>query len=43
MTEEELFNSMLTEMTEGCVEAPNVKCGFIGEIASAWPITGRGT
>lgn len=39
MTEEEMFNSMVTEMTLGCTDYPKVKCGFIGEVASAWPIT----
>ncbi|KAJ1529238.1 hypothetical protein ONE63_006040 [Megalurothrips usitatus] len=39
MSEEEMFNSMVTELTEGCHEYPAVKCGFIGEVASAWPIT----
>ncbi|CAH2090791.1 unnamed protein product [Euphydryas editha] len=35
---EDLYNHMLTELTEGCEGYPSVKAGFIGEIASVWPI-----
>lgn len=40
MKEEALYNSMVTEMTEGCIDYPSVKCGFIGEVGSVWPVTG---
>lgn len=39
-TEEELYNHMVKELTEGCIDYPSVKAGFIGEIASVWPIKG---
>ncbi|XP_034249928.1 phosphotriesterase-related protein [Thrips palmi] len=39
MREEELYNSIITEMTVGCIDYPSVKCGFIGEVGSVWPIT----
>ncbi|CAH2090788.1 unnamed protein product [Euphydryas editha] len=35
---EDLYNHMLTELTEGCEGYRFVKAGFIGEIASVWPI-----
>ncbi|XP_028174628.1 phosphotriesterase-related protein [Ostrinia furnacalis] len=35
---EELYNHMLNELTAGCVEKPDVKAGFMGEIASVWPL-----
>ncbi|XP_050665871.1 phosphotriesterase-related protein isoform X1 [Leptidea sinapis] len=35
---EDLYNLMLTELTEGCIDNPIVKAGFVGEIASVWPI-----
>ncbi|XP_041986889.1 phosphotriesterase-related protein [Aricia agestis] len=37
-TEEALYNHMLKELTEGCIDNPSVKAGFMGEIASVWPI-----
>ncbi|CAH2090787.1 unnamed protein product [Euphydryas editha] len=37
-TKEDLYNHMLTELTEGCEDYQSVKTGFIGEIASVWPI-----
>ncbi|KAK3921547.1 Phosphotriesterase-related protein [Frankliniella fusca] len=39
MSEEDMFNSMVSEMTVGCADYPSVKCGVIGEVASDWPIT----
>lgn len=36
-----MFNSMVAELTEGCLDFPDVKCGFIGEVGSVWPITGN--
>ncbi|CAH4032902.1 unnamed protein product [Pieris brassicae] len=35
---EDLYNHMLKELTEGCVDYPSVKAGVMGEIASVWPI-----
>lgn len=40
MKEEELYDTMVTELTVGCIDYPSVKCGFIGEVGSVWPITG---
>ncbi|XP_038223492.1 phosphotriesterase-related protein [Zerene cesonia] len=37
-TTEDMYNHMLKEFTEGCVDYPTVKAGFLGEIASVWPI-----
>ncbi|CAG4946587.1 unnamed protein product [Parnassius apollo] len=37
-TKEELYNHMLKELTEGCVDYPTVKAGVVGEIASVWPL-----
>ncbi|KAE8739689.1 hypothetical protein FOCC_FOCC014783 [Frankliniella occidentalis] len=39
LSEEDMFNSMVTEMTQGSADYPSVKCGVIGEVASDWPIT----
>ncbi|XP_063244923.1 phosphotriesterase-related protein isoform X2 [Bacillus rossius redtenbacheri] len=39
MSQEDIFNVIITEMTEGCLEDSTVKCGFIGEVASDWPIS----
>ncbi|KYN37020.1 Phosphotriesterase-related protein [Trachymyrmex septentrionalis] len=38
MTKEEMYNLMCKELEEGCVEYPEVKAGFIGEVGSNWPI-----
>ncbi|CAH0584518.1 unnamed protein product [Chrysodeixis includens] len=35
---EEMYKDMLDELTVGCADAPNIKAGFMGEIASVWPI-----
>jgi len=40
MTKEEMYNLMCKELEEGCVEYPEVKAGFIGEVGSNWPIEG---
>lgn len=37
---EDMYNHMLKELTEGCVEAPEIKAGFMGEIGSVWPLRG---
>ncbi|KAK0180247.1 hypothetical protein PV327_005912 [Microctonus hyperodae] len=39
LQEESMYNLMLKELTEGCVNYPEVKAGFIGEVGSSWPIT----
>jgi hypothetical protein len=31
---------MVNELTTGCVDQPDVKCGFIGEVGSGWPLHG---
>ncbi|KAL0112032.1 hypothetical protein PUN28_013328 [Cardiocondyla obscurior] len=38
MTEENMYNLMRKELEENCVEASDVKAGFIGEVGSTWPI-----
>ncbi|XP_046968538.1 phosphotriesterase-related protein [Vanessa cardui] len=37
-TKENLYDHMLKELTEGCEDYPAVQAGFIGEIASVWPL-----
>ncbi|XP_012284911.1 phosphotriesterase-related protein [Orussus abietinus] len=36
--QEKMFDFMRKEMTEGCIESPDVKAGFVGEVGSSWPI-----
>ncbi|XP_060802496.1 phosphotriesterase-related protein [Amyelois transitella] len=36
--EEEMYDRMLKDFTEGFEEDSSVKAGFLGEIASAWPL-----
>ncbi|CAH0730025.1 unnamed protein product, partial [Brenthis ino] len=36
-SQEDMYNHMSKELLEGC-ESLNVKAGFIGEVASVWPI-----
>jgi hypothetical protein len=31
---------MVNELKTGCVDQPDVKCGFIGEVGSGWPLHG---
>lgn len=38
---EDVYNHMLEELTKGCVKHPEIKAGFMGEIASVWPIRGK--
>ncbi|XP_025152386.1 phosphotriesterase-related protein [Harpegnathos saltator] len=38
-TEEEMYNVMHTELQKGCIDYPEIKAGFIGEVGSSWPIT----
>lgn len=40
MTKEEMYNVMHKELEESCLECPDVKAGFIGEVGSTWPIEG---
>lgn len=40
-SQEDLYNHMLKELVQGCVDMPTVKAGFVGEIASVWPIKGN--
>jgi phosphotriesterase-related protein len=35
---EKLADIMRTEQTEGCLEAPGIRCGLIGEIGCSYPI-----
>ncbi|XP_076638671.1 phosphotriesterase-related protein [Colletes latitarsis] len=37
LSKEEMYNVMLREMTIGCIECPDVRTGFIGEVGSTWP------
>lgn len=40
MTVEEMINLYTNDITEGVnVEGEKIKCGFIGEVGSVWPIT----
>ncbi len=38
---EKLAEVMRTEQLEGCLEAPEIKCGLIGEIGCSYPIHSR--
>lgn len=38
-----MYNFMLTELTVQCVEHQGIKCGFIGEVGSSWPLHGEAT
>ncbi|XP_075225924.1 phosphotriesterase-related protein [Lycorma delicatula] len=35
---EEMCNDMRNELQNGCLDYESVKCGFIGEVGSSWPI-----
>ncbi|XP_063985853.1 phosphotriesterase-related protein [Diachasmimorpha longicaudata] len=39
LTEEQMHDVMMKELTEGCADYPEIKAGFIGEVGSSWPIT----
>lgn len=41
MTKEEMYNVMCTELQKGCIDYSKIKAGFIGEVGSSWPITGK--
>lgn len=36
---EAMCGVMQKEITEGCLDYPEVKCGIIGEVGSSWPIS----
>lgn len=36
---EAMCDVMQKEITEGCLDYPEVKCGIIGEVGSSWPIS----
>lgn len=38
---EDIYSHMLAELTEGCVDCAGVRAGFMGEIASVWPLKGE--
>ncbi|XP_021919754.1 phosphotriesterase-related protein isoform X1 [Zootermopsis nevadensis] len=38
LSQENMYNLMLKELTDGCEDQPDVKCGFIGEVGSGWPL-----
>lgn len=38
---EQMYEHMLKELTEGCVGDNSIKAGFMGEIASVWPLKGK--
>jgi hypothetical protein len=40
LSREEMCSLMVNELTTGCVDQPDVKCGFIGEVGSGWPLHG---
>lgn len=35
-----MYNLMREELEVSCLECPDVKAGFIGEVGSTWPIEG---
>ncbi|XP_045624915.2 LOW QUALITY PROTEIN: phosphotriesterase-related protein [Procambarus clarkii] len=35
---EDMVNSMTMELTFGCGDTPDIKCGIIGEIGCSWPL-----
>lgn len=41
MRVEEMTDLYTRELTAGCEGAPTVRCGFIGEVGSTWPIHGE--
>lgn len=38
MSVENMVNAMTMELTFGCGDTPNIKCGIIGEIGCSWPL-----
>jgi predicted metal-dependent phosphotriesterase family hydrolase len=41
LSQEDMGNLMLKELITGCVDQPDIKCGFIGEVGSGWPLNGE--
>lgn len=41
LTVEQMVDSITKEMTVGCPEAPDIKCGVIGEVGCSWPLHGE--
>lgn len=39
--QETMYNLMLMELTAQCMEHHGIKCGFIGEVGSSWPLHGE--
>ena len=37
---EKLVDVMRSEILDGCVEAPDIRCGLIGEMGTSWPLHG---
>ncbi|XP_021189345.3 phosphotriesterase-related protein [Helicoverpa armigera] len=37
-TTEDIYNHMMEELTVGCRDEPSIRAGFMGEIASVWPL-----
>ena len=35
-----MSKSIAQELTIGCEDAPDIKCGIIGEIGCSWPLYG---
>lgn len=38
---EQMAEFMKRELTVGCDDDPDVKCGIIGEIGCSWPLYGK--
>lgn len=38
---EKLADVMRSEILDGCAEAPDIRCGLIGEIGTSWPLHGN--
>jgi len=38
---EQLADVMRSEIVDGCVDAPDIRCGIIGEIGCSWPLHGE--
>ena len=40
-TSESMCAHMVKELTEGCLDQPDIKAGFIGEIGITYPMTSK--
>ena len=38
---EQLADVMRSEIVDGCIDAPDIRCGIIGEIGCSWPLDGE--